>query len=158
MTYARKTQISLKETPYYHVIGRCVRRAWLWGAISTRVEPLKYVLYPAPFVHPCTSDYQHRKTWVTDRLRELDRVFAIQTCAFAVMSNHYHLVVYVDQDRAKQWSDAEVARRWKKIFGQPTLVRNYLSGKAISNAEADVARTLLKKWRARLMDVSWYMH
>ncbi len=31
MTYPRKSLISIKETPYYHCIARCVRRAWLWG-------------------------------------------------------------------------------------------------------------------------------
>jgi hypothetical protein len=27
MTYARKSVISLQDTPYYHVVARCVRRA-----------------------------------------------------------------------------------------------------------------------------------
>jgi putative transposase len=31
MTYARKSLISPQDTPYYHVVARCVRRAWLWG-------------------------------------------------------------------------------------------------------------------------------
>ena len=28
------------------------------------------------------------------------------------MSNHYHLVLHVDQHRSRQWSDDEVIDRW----------------------------------------------
>ncbi len=31
--------------------------------------------------------------------------FAIDVAAYAVMSNHYHLVVYVDENEATAWND-----------------------------------------------------
>ena len=90
MGYARKYQISLKETPYYHCVARCVRRAWLCG----------YDEYAG-------KDYSHRKHWVIDRLRELSQLFAIDVCAYAVMSNHYHLTLKVDPARAQEWREQE---------------------------------------------------
>jgi hypothetical protein len=36
-----------------------------------------------------------------DRLRELAEIFAIDICAYAILSNHYRLVLHVDADKAK---------------------------------------------------------
>ena len=60
MTYARKTLVSLNDTPYYHVVARCVRRAWLWG-----------------YDECAGRDYSHRKECVLERLAQLTSIFTI---------------------------------------------------------------------------------
>ncbi|MBC3879963.1 hypothetical protein H8K35_06500 [Undibacterium sp. LX40W] len=140
MPTARKNLVSTSATPYYHCIGRCVRRAFLWGKDDFSGR-----------------DFSHRKVWITERLSELSRSFAVNVCAYAVMSNHYHLVVHVDVARAQSWSDQEVGRRWAKIFSLPLLVDRYLKGELAFQAEISVAQNTLALWRDRLCDLSWFM-
>lgn len=140
MPTARKNLVAMSATPYYHCIGRCVRRAFLWGKDDFSGR-----------------DFSHRKAWVTERLSELTRAFAINICAYAVMSNHYHLVLHVDTGRAQAWSDQEVARRWAKLFSLPLLVERYLKAELHIAAEIAVAQKVIAQWRERLCDLSWFM-
>ena len=94
MTTARSQQIDLQSTPYYHVISRCVRRAFLCG----------YDTFSG-------KNFDHRKQWIVDRMQCLASGFAIDICAYAVMSNHYHIVLHVDTEQANAWTDAEVIER-----------------------------------------------
>ena len=105
MGYARKNLVSLQDTPYYHCIARCVRRAWLWGVDEY-----------------AGKDYSHRKQWVTERLAQLANIFSIEICAYAVMSNHYHLLLYVNRQRARTWSQQTVIERWEQLFRLPLVV------------------------------------
>ncbi len=139
MTYARKTLVSLSDTPYYHVVARCVRRAWLWG-----------------FDEYAGRDYSHRKEWVLERLAQLTSIFTIEICAFAVMSNHYHLVVYVDQARSRELSREQAVERWTQLFRAPPVVERWSNGKA-TQAERQLAELIIDKWRKRLSDLSWFM-
>ena len=83
MPQARKRLVSLEVTPFYHVIARCVRRHFLCGK-----DPLT------------GKDYSARKQDIQDRLALLAEVFAIDVCAYAILSNHYHLVLHVDEQSA----------------------------------------------------------
>lgn len=47
------------------------------------------------------------------------------------MSNHYHLVVYVDQNRLKGFSREEVYERWMQLFRTPPVVGCWRSGAAL---------------------------
>jgi REP element-mobilizing transposase RayT len=140
MTYARKNLISLQDTPYYHCVARCVRRAWLWGTDDFSGK-----------------EYSHRKQWVIDRLQQLTNIFTIDICAYAVMSNHYHVVLHVDKERATTLTEQEVIARWKQLFGLPMLVEHYHKGQTTTKAEANRAKEIIHLWRGRLYDISWFM-
>jgi REP element-mobilizing transposase RayT len=139
MGYPRKSLICLDDTPYYHVVARCVRRAWLWG----------YDAYAG-------KDYSHRKQWVMQRLRFLSKVFAIDLCAYAIMSNHYHLVLRVDRKRGTRLTQVEVVQRWTMLYKEPLVVQRWREGTA-GAAERALAEQLIERWRKRLIDISWYM-
>lgn len=124
MTVPRYQQISLDHTPYYHCTSRCVRRAFLCGKD-------RYT----------GRNFDHRKRWLEERLVALSNVFAVDLLAYAIMSNHYHLVLRVDIGRVKNWSDADVKEHWAAIFSTPD----------------HISQKLLDLWRQRLCSISWFM-
>ncbi len=141
MPQARKVIVDESIPQVFHCVSRCVRRAFLCGedAYSGR-------------------SYEHRRGWVRDRLRELSEVFAVDVYAYAVMSNHLHVVLRTDAERAGDWSAEEVVLRWRSIFpemrdenGAPVLPEGEELARQAGNAE------VVGKWRGRLASVSWLM-
>ncbi len=140
MTLPRGQLICPESTPYYHVTSRCVRRAFLCG-----------------IDHYTQQSYEHRKPWVLDKIKQLAGIFTIDLCAYAIMSNHYHLILHINLADNRSLTDAEVAARWQQIFAMPMLVDDWLLGKAQSTAEQEMVAELIAKWRDRLKDISWFM-
>jgi putative transposase len=93
MTLPRKQLISIEDTPYYHIVSRCVRRAFLCGKD-------KY----------SGKSYEHRRGLIIERVKFLASVFHINICSYAIMSNHYHLVLKVND--TKDWSIHQVLVNW----------------------------------------------
>ena len=139
MTQARGKLVNPAITPCYHVIGRCVRRAFLCGED-----------------HYSGKDYSHRREWFLERLSLLTEVFTVHLAAYAIMSNHYHLCVFMDWDAPKDLSDEEVARRWMKLHKGHSLVDVWLKGEG-SAAQRSGALEIIAKWRKRLCNLSWFM-
>ena len=140
MTQARNTQICINDTPYYHCMGRCVRRAFLCGEDTLTGK-----------------DYSHRKVWIVNKLQELTEIYAIEVCAYAIMSNHYHLVLKINHEQSKKMSDEEVIERWTKLFNGNVLIQRYLKGECKSEGELDKVQETIELWRERLSDISWFM-
>jgi REP element-mobilizing transposase RayT len=118
MPKPRKSQISLIDTPYYHCVSRCVRRSFLCGEDKVTGQ-----------------SYEHRRTWVEERLLFLAAVFAIDICAFSVMSNHTHVVLCVDKDLAESWSKEEVIQHWHKLYQGTLLSQKFQRGDTLSKSE-----------------------
>lgn len=140
MPRARKHLVCLSETPYYHITSRCVRRAFLCGVDRDRGRR-----------------YEHCSAWIEDRIRLLASLFAIDICAYAVMSNHYHLVVTLNPGSTGDWSDDEVLKRWTALLNSPLLIQRYRAGVTLTAGEWDTVRSMTSVFRQRLGRLSWIM-
>ena len=81
MTIARNHHLFITEPTYFHLVSRCVRRAFLCGKD-------KY----------SGKRYDHRKRWLKKRLFELSELFYVDLYGYAIMSNHYHLIIQTRPD------------------------------------------------------------
>ncbi|EGU61392.1 hypothetical protein VINI7043_14345 [Vibrio nigripulchritudo ATCC 27043] len=140
MTKARAQLISLEATPYYHCVSRCVRRSFLCGYDSERNQ--------------C---FEHRRGWIEERLLNLSQVFCIDVCAYAIMSNHYHVVLHINQEEMQSLSDQDVCERWLSFHTPPLLIQKWLKQEALTEAEALKIHDMINTWRERLASISWFM-
>jgi REP element-mobilizing transposase RayT len=132
MPQPRYTQIDIEATPFYHCISRCVRRAFLCG--TDRLTG---------------KSFDHRKGWIVEKLADLCTIFAVRVCAYGVLSSHFHLVLCLDSERARTWSDEEVVSRHGRLFRHSTVRWQQLPPGRGADCVA--------RWRARLYDLSWFM-
>lgn len=138
MPMPRKALVSVDTTPSYHVVSRCVRRTFLFGIVDNK-------------------DFSHRRDAIEKRLAELTQLFCIDIAAYAIMSNHYHLVVRLQKQRALNLSFNDVITRWRALYSLPTLANRYANNEALSDAELAEAGRQIEERRARLYDLSWFM-
>ena len=87
----RRNIVDPENPGVYHCISRCVRREALLSS-------------------------PERRRWIVNRLETLAGVLAIDVIAFAVMSNHLHVLIRIRPDVARTWTDREVARRRVSIL------------------------------------------
>jgi hypothetical protein len=134
MAIARAQLVDAALTRWYHCVTRCVRRAFLLGE----------------------GDH-NRREWIENRLEELAGIFAVAVGGFSVMNNHLHVLLRLDPDVARGWSDEEVVRRWGRLFPPRDKSR-----KPIAVTEEWVQWRLSDaQWvataRQRLQNVGWFM-
>ncbi len=138
MTLPRSQLIDPEVTPYYHCTSRCVRRAFLCGQ------------------DPVTGfDFEHRRQWIEDRLQTLAGFFAIDLCGYAVMSNHYHVILYINSAQSQAWTDDQVITQWSQVYKIPEWFQ-VLREDDSPQSQNRIAMTVAV-WRDRLTSISWFM-
>ena len=140
MPRSRSSQVSLEDTPYYHCCSRVVRRAYLCGDD-------KY----------SGKNYDHRRGWVEQQILKLTEVFAIDVAAYAVMSNHLHIVLHIDIETVNAWTDKQVVVQWHKLFKGTKLTQEYEKDTLPKDYQLPLLRKLIATYRSRLSDISWFM-
>ncbi|SON49891.1 transposase [Vibrio tapetis] len=140
MATARKQLISVDATPYYHCVSRCVRQSFLCGEDSVT-----------------NKSYEHRREWIEHKIQSLTHTYYIDVCAYAVMSNHYHLVLHINRNKALRLSLDEVVERWSHNHKLPVLLQRWLRHELKTQAEKDKCAEIIEKWRERLWSLSWFM-
>lgn len=140
MATARKRLIDLEATSYYHCCCRCVRRAFLTGTD-----------------HYSGKDCSYRRHWIEERIFQVAKVYAIDVCAYAVMENHYHVVLHVNKSSPIKWTFTEIFTRWTKLHKPHELVSRYFSSEKLDSEEMLELAALAAEYRRRLMSISWFM-
>jgi REP element-mobilizing transposase RayT len=134
MPTPRKLLVDPLVTRLYHCISRCVRHA-----------------------HLCGDGNEHRKDWIEQRLEQLASIFAIEVCGYSVLDSHLHVVVQLDPDRAKSWTDQEILERWTKLYPGGAGLANVPDNpeEIVISTPDDQPRA--ERLRSRLASLSWFM-
>jgi hypothetical protein len=134
MTTARTDLVDSSITRWYHCIIHCARRA--------------------PLLGEGPSD---RKAWIEDRLQALAEMFAVSVGGFSVLDNQIQLLVRLDPDVARGWSDEDVVRRWARLYPPRDKARKLVpvSSDWVRAQQKDSAS--VAQARLRLQNIGWFM-
>jgi hypothetical protein len=141
MAKPRKYIVPASGDPTLHLISRCVRRARLIGGEDGELGAL-----------------HHRKLWIENRLVQLTQWFGVEGLTYAIMDNHFHLVVTMRRSWVESWSDEIVVRKWVEVFPP----KRFLGANGEQAKEVFIQNELktprkIAEFRRRLGDCGWLM-
>ena len=138
---ARAQLVDPREVEVFHCMNRCVRQERLCGQDKRSGR-----------------NYDHRKGWLEERFKLLAKIFGIDLIGYAILSNHFHVILRSRPDLVAEWSDTEVARRWWMLC--PSRRTKTGDPEEPTDAELDTIRNdpeRLGEIRVRLSNISWWM-
>ena len=99
-------------------------------------------------------NFEHRKNWIRERLHLLGECFAVAIHAYAIMSNHLHIVLQFNAAASAALSDEETASRWIRLFPPR---EDSDSARALKRQTLLADPGQLAMVRIRLGSLSWFM-
>lgn len=138
---ARAEVFDPNDVAVAHLYNRTVRRCFLMGddAVSGK-------------------NFDHRKVWIEQYLQQFAAAFGIDLIGFAILSNHFHLILRSRPDVVATWDDREVARRWwmlcphRRSPDSAAMPPTQPEINSIANCPVKCAEI-----RKRLSSISWWM-
>ena len=127
MTTARSQTVFPNEVQILHIYCRLVRRSFLCG-----------------FDKLLNKSFDHRKDWLVERLEFSSKIYAIDIITYAILDNHYHIVVRTRPDVVAKMTDEEVVR---------DILR--LDGDYWYNTDGSDRKKIRKEINRRLNDKKW---
>ena len=82
--------------------------------------------------HHSGHNFDHCREWMVNRFKQLSAIFLIDICTYAVMPNHYHLVLRVNREAVESLSENEVVERWQELFKGHLLVDHWIYGESLT--------------------------
>ena len=74
-----------------------------------------------------------------------------------VMSNHFHIALFVNKAQSARWTDAEVIAQWYKLFNGTLQSQRFVADVEQAESALELLASQVAEWRARLTDISWFM-
>lgn len=136
MTVPRSSIINDAVVGVYHCFSRCVRGAFLCG-----------------YNKESGKSFNHRRQWIEQRLENLANYYFIDVCSYAILDNHFHVILRNRPDLVNDSSKEELAHRWWRLTSK---------GRNTAPTEKDIEAILknpdlIGKIRQRLSSISWFM-
>jgi len=125
---------------YYHCVSRCVRRAFLCGEDRFTGR-----------------SYEHRRSLIETEILRLGQVFFLDIVAFSVMSNHYHVVLFIDKEDQKAANAKDIVSRWHQLHQGNPISAKFLNEDPLEPREKEQLNRFIDIWQKRLASISWFM-
>ena len=133
-------QATKNSNVYYHLTSRCVSQS------------LNQTQQLAPILNQ-----QRWSRWFENRVFQLANIFAIDIYSYAILNEHYHLIVGLNPQITDSWSDLQVAQKWLRIIPEQSVKEKKNSHQKFRLQAILSAPRLIKKYRKRLGNINWLL-